>query len=134
MSRRLTTPYTPHPRTHLLSNGQYTRHGDQRRRQLEHLPRTGRDALARGPHPRSLGPVLSTFATCDSGKLWSAASAARALADDYEVIFSPDKVEFRRVDGEIETHLEVTVSPENNCEVRRAHADQPRSAARTTWN
>ncbi len=41
------------------------------------------------------------------------------LPDTYEVIFSADKVEIRRIDGKIETHLDVTVSPEANCEVRR---------------
>ena len=33
--------------------------------------------------------------------------------------FATDKVELRRRDGPIETHLEITVSPENHAEVRR---------------
>src|SRR5262249_17853985 len=37
----------------------------------------------------------------------------------YEVIYSADKAEFRRIDGPIATHLEVTVSPENCAEIRR---------------
>jgi cyclic beta-1,2-glucan synthetase len=37
----------------------------------------------------------------------------------YEVVFSTDKAEFRRRDAGIETHLEVTVSPEHPAEVRR---------------
>ena len=40
-------------------------------------------------------------------------------ADDYEVTYSVDRAEFRRVDAGIETHCEVVVSPENNAELRR---------------
>src|SRR5262249_45377293 len=40
-------------------------------------------------------------------------------ADEYEVVYSTDKAEFRRSDGGIETHWEITVSPENSAEVRR---------------
>ena len=55
-----------------------------------------------------------------SGALWSAGHQPLCReADAYEVIFSTDKAEFRRRDGQIETHLEVTVSPENAAEIRR---------------
>src|SRR5205823_5373003 len=70
--------------------------------------------------------------TCDSGGqfcyvrdlrtggIWSAGyQPLRREPDEYEVIFSTDKAEFRRLDDEIETHLEIAVSPENHAEVRR---------------
>lgn len=55
----------------------------------------------------------------NSNTVWSATSDP--LADEpekYRVIFSPDKAEFIRREGSLETHLQITVSPEDNAEVR----------------
>lgn len=41
------------------------------------------------------------------------------VPDKYEAKFSPDKAEFFRTDGSIETHTEICISPEDNCEIRR---------------
>ena len=53
------------------------------------------------------------------------------------MIFAADKAEFRRVDGEIETHLEITVSPEHRAEVRRVtltnHDARPRELELTSY-
>jgi cyclic beta-1,2-glucan synthetase len=119
MSRRVTTPHTPHPRTHLLSNGGYcvmvtnagggfsTWHDIEVTRWRE--DRT-RDCWGQFLYLRDLR----------SGLVWSAGyQPVGRAADDYEVIYSTDKAEFRRIDGGIETHLEITVSPENAAEVRR---------------
>ncbi len=38
--------------------------------------------------------------------------------EEYSVVFSPDKAEFTRKDGNIETHTEIVVSPEDNAEIR----------------
>jgi cyclic beta-1,2-glucan synthetase len=55
-----------------------------------------------------------------SGKTWSSTlEPLNVLPDKYEVVFSSDKVKFARHDGTIETHTEVCVSPEDNCEVRK---------------
>ena len=127
MSRRLTTPHTPAPRTHLLSNGQLPRDADQRRVGLQHLPRPGRDPLARGRHPRLLGPVLSTSATSPAGSSGRPATSRSAgPPTTTRSIFSADKAAFRRRDGAIETLLEVTVSPEQPGRGPPRHADQPR--------
>jgi cyclic beta-1,2-glucan synthetase len=46
-------------------------------------------------------------------KYWSAAfQPTMAEPDEYQVTFLPDRVEYRRVDGHIETRTEVTVSPQ----------------------
>ncbi|WP_461206771.1 GH36-type glycosyl hydrolase domain-containing protein [Clostridium sp. DL1XJH146] len=42
----------------------------------------------------------------------------KIIGDKYEAIFSLDKAEFRRVDGELSTHTEIAVSNEDNLEVR----------------
>ena len=129
VSRRITTPLTAVPHTHLLSNGKYT---VMLTNAGGGFSKCGEMAISRW---RSDG-------TCDSGgqfiylsnvatgAIWSAGHlpVGRA-ADDYEVTYSVDKAEIRRLDGDIETHLEVTVSPENNAEVRqvtiRNHGHQP---------
>ena len=77
-------------------------------------------------------------ATCTRGEVWSAGyqPVCRA-ADDYEVVFSPDKALFRRRDLEVETTLEITVSPEQLAEVRRIslanHASQHRDLELTSY-
>lgn len=43
----------------------------------------------------------------------------REEPEKYKVVFSPDKAEFFRKDGNIESCMEVTVSPEDDAEVRR---------------
>src|SRR5262249_25310201 len=53
------------------------------------------------------------------------------------VIFSVDKVELRRRDGELETLTEIAVSPEDDAEVRRVtvvnHGDRPREVELTSY-
>jgi cyclic beta-1,2-glucan synthetase len=56
----------------------------------------------------------------DSGETWSAtANPSPKQPDDYHVTFAPDKAEFRRTDGSIETRTEIAVSPEHDVEIRR---------------
>src|SRR5439155_14200005 len=52
-------------------------------------------------------------------------------------VYATDKAEFRRLDGHVETHLEVTVSPENRAEIRRLtltnHDSQPHDLEVTSY-
>jgi cyclic beta-1,2-glucan synthetase len=119
MSRRLTTPHTGHPRTHLLSNGRYTvmvTNAGAGYSNCEGL------AVTRWREDRTLDHWGQFCYVRDlrGGAVWSAGHqpVCRA-ADDYEVTYSLDKAEFRRLDGRIETRLEITVSPEHRAEVRR---------------
>jgi cyclic beta-1,2-glucan synthetase len=115
----LLTADTPGPRTHLLSNGDYTvlvtnaGSGFSTCRGLDvtrwREDRT-RDAWGQFLYLRDL----------HSREVWSAAHhPVGRRADRYEVIYSTDKAEFLRHDLGIDSHLEVTVSPERNVEVRR---------------
>ncbi|HVS34905.1 MAG TPA: glucoamylase family protein [Gemmataceae bacterium] len=117
--RRLTTPFTPGPRTHLLSNGRYavmttnagggwSRCGDlDVTRWREDFTR---DACGQFCYIRDL----------TSGLLWSATHhPVGRLTDYYEVLYSADKAEYRRGDGSIATSLEIAVSPQDAAEVRR---------------
>lgn len=56
----------------------------------------------------------------NSNAVWSATFDPYGTEPEkYRVVFSPDKAEFTRRDGNIETYTEITVSPEDNAEVRR---------------
>jgi cyclic beta-1,2-glucan synthetase len=119
MSRRLTTPATPAPRTHLLSNSDYhvmitnAGSGFSAFRGLD-VTRwredATRDAWGQFCYVRDLGSDL----------IWSAAFQPTCKpAEDYEVIFAEDKATFHRRDVNIETLMEVIISPEQPAEVRR---------------
>jgi cyclic beta-1,2-glucan synthetase len=128
-SRRLTTADTPAPRTHLLSNGQYA----------VMLTNSGAGystcrGLAvtrwRSDPTRDCHGTFIYLRDPETGRRWSAGHQPLATpADSYEVIFSTDKAEIRRRDGDIETQLEVTVIPDEDAEVRRVtlvnHGAQP---------
>ena len=137
LSRRLTTPATAAPRTHLLSNTRY------------HVMITN----AGSGYSKCQGLDVTRWredATCEgwgqffyvrdvqTGQVWSAGHqpVCRA-ADDYEVVFSTDKALLRRRDADIETLLEIAVSPEQLAEVRRItltnHGSQPRELELTSY-
>jgi cyclic beta-1,2-glucan synthetase len=55
-----------------------------------------------------------------SKKYWSTTYLPTGIEpDSYRVLFMPDKVEFKRRDGNIETKTEVVVSPQDNLEIRQ---------------
>jgi cyclic beta-1,2-glucan synthetase len=137
VSRRLTSADTPHPRVHLLSNGHYnvtvtnsgsgfsTWHG------LD-VTRWREDRVC-----DSYGQFFY-FRDLSNGKTWSIGRHPwGAQADSYEVVFSPDKADIRRIDGEIEAHQEITVCPERSAEVRRLtltnHSAQAREIEVTSY-
>jgi cyclic beta-1,2-glucan synthetase len=119
VSRRLTSADTPSPRTNLLSNGQYT----------VLLTNSGAGCST------CAGLNVTRWRndrTCDnwgqfiyirersSGRVWSCGlQPTLARPESYEVVYSIDKTEFRRIDNDIETVLEVVVVPDRNVEVRR---------------
>jgi cellobiose phosphorylase len=67
-----------------------------------------------------------------SGAVWSTAhQPTRTSGSHYEAIFSEGRAEFRRRDGEIETHTEIVVSPEDDIELRRVRITNGSSTRRT---
>jgi cyclic beta-1,2-glucan synthetase len=117
--RVFTDPNTPVPEVHLLSNGRYhvmATHaggGYSRWRDLA-VTRWREDVTADG---------WGTFIYLrdrDSGKYWSTAhQPTLRRADHYEAIFVQARAEYRRRDQAIEAHTEISVSPENDVEIRR---------------
>ncbi len=137
MSRRITSADTPHPRTHLLSNGRYavmvTNAGGG-------YSLCADLAVTRWREDRTTDSAGQFVYVRDvrGGKVWSAGHHPVGVKPDYfEVIYSTDKAEFRRRDGDVETHMEVTVSPEHSCEVRRVtvlnHSDAEREIELTSY-
>jgi cyclic beta-1,2-glucan synthetase len=117
--RKFTSPHTATPRTHLLSNDDYSvmltvaGSGYSRWRDMA-ITRwqedTTRDNWGSFIYLRDLG----------SGKIWSAGyQPVGEEADSYEALFSEDRATITRTDGALTTSLEVLVSPEDNAEVRR---------------
>jgi cyclic beta-1,2-glucan synthetase len=137
VSRRLTSPDTPGPRAHLLSNGRYAvmltnaGGGFSRCRGLD-VTRWRED------YTRDCWGQFCYVRDLESGLLWSAGHQPVCRPpDDYEVLFSADKADFRRIDGGVLTHLEVAADPEKNAEVRRVAfanlRDEPRVLEVTSY-
>jgi cyclic beta-1,2-glucan synthetase len=117
--RVLAGPDTPMPEVQLLSNGRY------------HVMVTN----AGGGSSRWKDLAVTRWredATCDnwgtfcyirdaaSGEFWSNAhQPTLAPAAHYEAIFSEARAEFRRTDGDFDSHTEIVVSPEDDMELRR---------------
>jgi cyclic beta-1,2-glucan synthetase len=137
MSRRLTTPATPAPRTLLLSNTQYhvmltnSGSGTSTCRGLD-VSRWREDAAC-----ESWGQFCYVR-DLQRGVVWSAGFQPVCRApESYEVIFASDKATFRRRDLNIEAVLEVIVSPEHRAEIRRVtlvnHDSSPRELDLTSY-
>ena len=117
--RVFTDPNTPLPEVHLLSNGRYhimATHaggGYSRWRDLA-VTRWREDATCDG---------WGTFIYLrdkDTGRYWSTAyQPTLRKADHYEAIFVQARAEYRRRDHAIESHTEISVSPEDDVEIRR---------------
>ena len=119
VSRRITGIQTATPRTHILSNGQTSvmvTHvgGGYMQWQDQLVTRWRRDTT------RDNWGTFIYLHDVQSGEVWSATYQPTLVKPDgYEVIFAMDKAEFHRRQGDIESTLEVAVSPENNAEVRQ---------------
>jgi len=117
--RVFTDPNTPIPEVHLLSNGRYhvmATHaggGYSRWRDLA-VTRWREDATS---------DCWGTFIYLrdrDTGRYWSTAhQPTLRKADHYEAIFVEARAEYRRRDQAIEAHTEISVSPEDDVEIRR---------------
>jgi cyclic beta-1,2-glucan synthetase len=135
--RVFTTASTPTPQVHLLSNGTYhvmvsnAGGGYSRWRDLA-VTRWHEDPT------RDCWGGFCYLRDRESGEFWSAAhQPTLAPASSYEAIFSPGRAEFRRRDGEIDTHVEISVSSEDDVELRRVsitnRGDRPRTIELTSF-
>ncbi|MEO8301210.1 MAG: glucoamylase family protein, partial [Rhizomicrobium sp.] len=117
--RTFLTPHSAMPRTHLLSNGNYslmvTAAGGGYSRWRGLAVTRWREDITRD----NWGAFIY-LRDLRNGKTWSAGYQPTAQeADRYEASFSEDRATIRRTDGTIDTVTEILVSPEDDSEVRR---------------
>ena len=136
-SRRFRTPHTRIAHSHVLSNGRYTTLITNSgggfstwhdlavtRRRLDWTCESGANFIyLRDPW---------------SNRVWSATYLPVGREpDEYDVAFDLEKATFRRRDGDFETTLHVSISPEDDVEVRRLsivnHSDRPRDIEVTSY-
>jgi cyclic beta-1,2-glucan synthetase len=119
ITRSYATANTPVPATHFLSNGRYSvmitnGGGGYSRWNGLSVTRYREDVT------RDCWGTFLYVRDSATGQVFSAPHNPHpSRPDRYQVVFSPDKAEFRRHDGDLETHVEVSVSPEDDVEIRR---------------
>jgi len=117
--RVFNTPHTLTPEVHLLSNGRYhvavtaAGGGYSRWRELA-ITRWHEDAA------RDCWGTFCYIRDLAGGDFWSLAyQPTLKKSDFYEASFLQGRADYRRRDGDIETHVEIAVSPEDDVELRR---------------
>ena len=117
--RVFTTPNTPGPEVHLLSNGRYhvmvTNSGGGYSLWKDLAVTRWREDSTRD----STG-IFCYLRDVNSGDVWSTSHQPTLQPTKrYEAIFSQARAEFRRRDSLIKLHTEIAVSPEDDIEIRR---------------
>lgn len=117
--RRYTRPNAVLPKTHILSNGNYSVMITDRGTGYS---KSKMAAVTRWREDQTLDPYGMFFylKNLNSNAVWSATYAPlNSKPDKYEVVFTVDKAIFKRTDGEIETGTEIVVASGDNVEIRR---------------
>ena len=136
-SRRFRSPHTTHIHTHVLSNGRFATAvtnaggGFSQWRDLTITRRRDDQTGDGGAHYIYLRDPWSN-------RVWSATyHPVCEEPDRFEATFDLEKITFRRRDADIETRLEVTVSSEDDVDVRRLtitnHGAQTREIEVTSY-
>ncbi|MDD5035298.1 MAG: glucoamylase family protein, partial [Methylococcaceae bacterium] len=117
--RRVPSPTSSVPSSHLLSNGRYavmiTAAGSGYSLWQNLAVTRWREDVTRDAWGSYL--YLRDVA---SGQVWSAGyQPTAAVPDHYEVLFAEDRVRITRTDGSLVSTLEIVVSPEDDAEIRR---------------
>ncbi|MBI4915040.1 MAG: hypothetical protein HY825_04275 [Acidobacteria bacterium] len=135
--RRLRSPHTPFPRSQILSNGSYvaivTNGGGGASFCRDRAVTRWREDRTGDP-----GSRFVYLRDVHTGAVWSAAYQPTAKEpDSYLVEFLAEKASFERLDHDIATRLEVTVSPGDDAEVWRVsltnRSDRPREIELTSY-
>ncbi len=128
--RVFTNPTTPAPEVHLLSNGRYhvvissAGGGYSRWRELA-VNRWREDAT------RDCWGMFVYLRDVGTGEFWSTAyQPTLKMTKGYEAIFTQARAEFRHRQAGIEVHTEISVSPEDDVELRRITITNRSSATR----
>ena len=128
--RLFTQPGSKRPAVHLLSNGNYhvmlsSAGGGYSRRN---------DMAVTRWHEDTTQDNWGTFCylrDIATGEFWSAAfQPTLRRTESQEAIFSDSRAEFRALELEYDSHMEIVVSPEDNIELRRLHITNRGASAR----
>ena len=129
--RVFTTPQTPIPEVHLLSNGRYhvmvTNAGGGYSLWKDIAVTRWREDTT-----RDNAGTFCYLRDVMSGDIWSTAHQPTLKpTKSYEAIFSQARAEFRRRDSDIKLHTEIAVSPEEDIEIRRTTITNRSKVSRT---
>ena len=118
-ARRVLSPMSAVPSSHLLSNGRYgvmiTAAGSGYSQWRSLAVTRWREDVTRD----AWGSYLYLRDVAD-GRVWSAGyQPTAAVPDQYEVVFLEDRARITRGDGCLVSTLEIVVSPEDDAEIRR---------------
>ncbi len=129
--RVFTTPHTPLPEVHLLSNGRYhvmVTNAGSGYSQWKGIAVT----RWREDTTRDNTGTFCYLRDVISGEVWSTAHQPTLKpTKKYEAIFSQARAEFRRRDHDIKIHTEIAVSPEDDIEIRRSSITNRSKVTRT---
>ncbi len=135
--RAFNSPSTAVPEVHLLSNSRYhvavtAAGGGYSRLHNMAITRWREDAT------RDCWGSFCYLRDKQTGEYWSASQQpTRRVPDVYEVVYSQGRAEYRRTDGGLESHMEISVSPEDDIELRRItlcnRSSKPRSIELTSY-
>jgi cyclic beta-1,2-glucan synthetase len=117
--RSFRKPAAAAPEVHLLSNGRYhvmvTESGGGYSRYKDFAITRWREDST-----RDCWGLFAYVRDLDSGRFWSVAHQPTGKSNkSYEAVFSQGRADFRRRDDNLETHMEIAISPEDDIEVRR---------------
>jgi len=137
ISRKFNTAKTKYPKTNILSNGSYsmmiTNSGSGYGKVDDMTVYRWREDVT-----LDNSGMFFYIKNLNSNEFWSAAyEPCKTEPENYEVIFSLDKAEFKRKDGNLTTRMEIAVSEEDNAEVRRIsitnHSEHSRTVEITSY-
>jgi cyclic beta-1,2-glucan synthetase len=135
--RILTDPGSPSVEAHLLSNGRYhvavTSAGGGYSRWHDLAVTRWREDATRDNYG-----AFVYIRDVEDGQFWSNAwQPTTTPTTGYEAIFTQARAEFRRVDRQIETYTQISVSPEDDIELRRViltnRSENPRTLEVTSY-
>jgi cellobiose phosphorylase len=129
--RQFSSPHTPIPEVQLLSNGRYhvmiTNAGGGYSRWKDFAVTRWREDST-----RDNWGTFCYIRDVRSGEFWSTVyQPTLQPPENYNVIFSEGRAEFRRRDHDIETYTEIVVSPEDDIELRRTRITNGSRTSRT---
>lgn len=111
-------PKSPIPNAHILSNGSYSVIVTDGGLGYSKYHDMAISRWSSDLRERKHG-IFVFIQNLNSNEIWSAALEPLGVQPDkYKAVFSPDKAEFLRSDGNIETKMKITVSPEDHGEIR----------------